>query len=250
MHAIDATAMQTALRTEGYFVAPPALSPSLLDRCRDALARIAALGAPAVGIYALDAPWELASALFAHAEAALGEPAYLRHTFWAWNLDETTPRGWPPHRDRADLGVDATGAPRSITLWVPLTDATPDNGCIYVVPAPLDVEYWNPKAQADVLSLQCVRALPAVAGSILGWTSSLLHWSGIARAGVRGRQSISFEYQTGDVAPPHYERGWSPSRDERRAIVLEQWDTYVHMHKEPPASRQRLLDVIDSLLEG
>jgi hypothetical protein len=66
---------------------------------------------------------------------------------------------------------------------------------------------------------------------------------------VRGRQSISFEYQTADVAPPHYERGWSPSRDERRAIMVEQWDTYVHMHQQPPASRQRLLDVVDHLLD-
>lgn len=248
MHVLDVPSLQAALWSEGYFVTTPALPPALVAACRDAIERAVSVGAPTVAAFALDAPWELAALLVRYADAALDTDAYLRPSFWAWRLDEPSPRGWPPHRDRPPLGVDERGAPRSMTLWVPLTDATPDNGCIYVVPAPLDVQYHNPNATPEVMSLQCVRALPAAAGSVLGWSSSLLHWGGIARAGAPGRVSISFEFQRGDVPTARYDRGWSPSRAERRAIVLEQWDQYAHMHGEPPASRQRLLEAVDRLL--
>jgi hypothetical protein len=119
---------------------------------------------------------------------------------------------------------------------------------MYVVPAPLDVQYANPSATDDVMSLQCVRALPAPAGSVLGWSSALLHWGGIARAGVPGRISLSFEYQTADVPTPSFPRGWSPTRAERAAHALEQWDLYAHMHEQPPAARERLSRFLDEAL--
>jgi ectoine hydroxylase-related dioxygenase (phytanoyl-CoA dioxygenase family) len=238
--ALDVAALQSELWTEGYFVARAALSPALVAACRTAVERAVADEVSTVAAFADDAPWELERALVAFADAALGADARLRPAMWAWHLAPDAPRGWKPHRDRPAIDPDPRGAPRSITLWVALTDATPENGCMYVVPAPLDVQYANPNASDDVWSVQCVRALPAPAGSVLGWSSSLLHWGGVARAGTPGRTSLSFEYQTADVPTPSYPRGWSPSRAERAAIILAQWDQYAHMHGESPAARERL----------
>ncbi|GLC34877.1 hypothetical protein PLESTM_000249400 [Pleodorina starrii] len=62
-------------------------------------------------------------------------------------------RGWPPHRDRPSMprGLQEGPQPTSqnlphplpvyVTCWIALTAATPDNGCIYVVPADLDPLY-------------------------------------------------------------------------------------------------------------
>ena len=63
------------------------------------------------------------------------------------------------------------------------------------------------------------RALPAAAGSVLGWTSKLLHWGAMADAHAPPRISISFEYQA--AAAPlydgvHYPLGYLPSATERR----------------------------------
>lgn len=245
MSEVDVTALQQALWTEGYFIARAVIPPALVAGCRTAVVRATAAGVATVAAFAFDAPWELAAQLTAHADAALDARARLRPAVWAWQITPETPRGWEPHRDRPSIELDDRGAPRSMTLWVALSDATPDNGCMYVLPAPLDVQYRNPNASNELLSVQCVRALPAPAGSVLGWTSSLLHWGGVARAGTPGRVSISFEYQTEDVASPSYPRGWRPTPAERRAIVLEQWDQYAHMHEQPPAARERLSRFLD-----
>lgn len=240
MRSLDVAALQTELWAEGYFIARATLAPALVAACRTAVERAAHDGLSTVAVFADDATWELERQLVAYADAALGAEARLRPAMWAWHLAPDAPRGWKPHRDRPAIERDPRGAPRSITLWVALTDATPDSGCMYVVPAPLDVQYANPNASDEVLSLQCVRALPAPAGSVLGWSSALLHWGGIARAGTPGRTSLSFEYQTVDVPTPSYPRGWSPSPAERAALVLEQWDQYAHMHGQPSESRERL----------
>jgi ectoine hydroxylase-related dioxygenase (phytanoyl-CoA dioxygenase family) len=242
--APDVAALQGELWTEGYFIARSVLPADLVAACRVAVERASAAGVATVGAFAADAPWELERALVPFADAALGAEARLRPALWAWHLAGDAPRGWKPHRDRPALGADARGAPRSITLWVALTDATPDTGCMYCVPAPLDIQYANPAATDEVWAPQCIRALPAPAGSVLGWSSSLLHWGGIARAGAAGRISLSFEYQTADVPTPSFARGWTPAPAERGELALEQWDAYVHMHEQPPAARERLSEFL------
>ncbi len=249
---VDTAALQAELWTEGYFVDPaPSVPPALVARCRDAIEQVRAEGAPPLAAFALDAPWELQALLHDHAAAALDGAAALLPAFWAWRLTDDHARGWDPHRDRPRNPIDDRGAPRSLTLWVALSDARTDNGCIHVLPAPLDVQYGNPRASNEVLHLGGIRALPAPAGSVLGWTSSLLHWGGIARAGRSGRTSIAFEFQAAAHPPPDetvYPRGWFPTPAERRALVLHQWQQYEHMHELPASMRERLEAVLDALL--
>lgn len=250
---VDVAAVQAELWTEGYFVGGvPSIPAALVQRCRAAIERVIAAGAPPLAAFAYDAPWELQLLLAEHAAAALDGEAVLLPAFWAWRLGDEHARGWEPHRDRPANPIDERGAPSSITLWVALTDATTDNGCIHVLPAPLDVQYQNPQASCEVLHVQCVRALPAPAGTVLGWTHALLHWGGVARAGRGGRTSIAFELQAAAHPPrpdePTFPRGWFPDPAQRRALIERQWQQYEHMHELPEARRAGLGAVLDELL--
>jgi ectoine hydroxylase-related dioxygenase (phytanoyl-CoA dioxygenase family) len=236
--------------TEGHFVGEPTIPPELLTACLGAIDLVTEAGAPPLAALAFDAPWEVQTLLGDYAEAALDGAALLLPATWIWKLTADEPRGWEPHRDRPRCEVDDRGAPMAISLWVALTDATPENGCMYVLPANLDIQYRNPRATPHALSMQHIRALPARAGSVLGWTSPLLHWGGTAKAGVPGRASIAFEFQSARYPPTDeqsFPRGWFPTAAERRALIDLHWRQYLHMHESPPDRRQRLTAVLDAL---
>ena len=123
--------------------------------------------------------------------------------------------GWPIHRDRsgggiADGGFDSAGLPRSTTVWISLTDASPTTSCIYALPAHADADYardeeaLNGDATARTLaaSHQNVRALPAAAGEVLAWSHRLLHWGSRAPIDApEARKSLAFT-----MASPDFER--------------------------------------------
>ncbi|HVV86696.1 MAG TPA: phytanoyl-CoA dioxygenase family protein [Kofleriaceae bacterium] len=249
--AIDREAVREAVWTEGYFTSAPSIPPALVARCRDAIELVRAAGAPPLASFAFDGAWELAAVLGEHASAAFGGAARLMPSFWAWRLDAAEARGWAPHRDHTDAELGDDGRPQAVSLWIPLTDATADNGCMYVVPAPWDPQYPNPRATTEVMFLQAIRALPAAAGSVLGWTSRLLHWGAMARPGSPPRISISFEFQDAAARPidgEPFELGWIPPPAARRALIDQQWERYRHIHGGDAERRAALDAVIDRLL--
>lgn len=246
----DAAAVRDELWSEGYFAAPPSVPAELLARCQQAIELVRAEGAPPLAAFAFDAPWELAAVLGAHADAAFTGGARLMPAFWAWRLEDGS-RGWEPHRDRPEREVDDDGQPEAIALWVPLTDATTDNGCMYLVPAPWDPLYLSSRSRAEVIFQQAVRAVPARAGAVLGWTSRLLHWGAMARAGTPPRISISFEYQAADRPAfdgEVFEHGWTPPPSRRQALIDAQWTRYEHMHGEDEERKAALDAVLGRLL--
>ena len=169
------------------------------------------------------------------ASRGLGFPVEVLDTFRAWHVEGEAARGWPPHRDRPDRAFTPDDQIASMTLWVALSDATTRNGCMVVVPAPWDYEYRNPQAREHVSSMQHIRALPATAGTVLGWTHALLHWSTAAAASEPPRISVGFEfvragYETSDERfPPEV----FPSLADRCAIIGKQITKYQHMHELP-----------------
>ena len=81
--------------------------------------------------------------------------------------------------------------------------ATPDNGCMYVVPddpARTDLierltDTAGPFTRAEVVTLlHHAHALPVAAGDALGWHQRLLHWGGGSSPGAPDRISLSFEF--------------------------------------------------------
>lgn len=248
---VDGDRLRAMLWHEGYLATPPSIPPALIAACRAAVELVRGAGAPPLAAFAFDAPWELAALLRDHADAAFAGEARLMPAFWAWRLEADDARGWDPHRDHTDLELDDDGRPQAIALWVPLTEATADNGCMYVVPAPWDPQYPNPRATSEVMFVQSIRALPAQPGAVLGWTSRLLHWGAMARPGSPPRISISFEYQDARCPPLDgevFDRSWTPTPARRRALIDLQWQRYRHIHRAGPEQRAALDGVLDRLL--
>lgn len=249
--AVDGAAVRAAVWDEGYFTTGPTIPAALIARCRDAIELVRSAGAPPLAAFVFDALWEVSTLLGDHATAAFGGPARLLPAFWAWRLEPDDARGWDPHRDRGSPAIDDRGRPEAIATWIPLTDATVDNGCMYVVPAPWDPLYPNPDASAEVMFLQAIRALPAAAGSVLGWTSRLLHWGAMARPGSPPRMSLSFELQDAALPPfdgEMFEIGWIPPVARRKELIASQWERYRHIHRGTDERHAALLAVVDRLL--
>jgi hypothetical protein len=119
-----------------------------------------------------------------------------------------------------------------LTCWIPLSDATPLNSCMYVVPAHLDPGYNN--ASGQLPSPYAVRALPAKPGDYLIWNQAVLHWgSPSSEFGEAPRMSMALEFQRGDVSAfgaPLLAPDKAPSFAERLQLVARQILQYRDMY--------------------
>lgn len=122
-----------------------------------------------------------------------------------------------PHRDySAADSLYCDDEPAVLTVWIPLNDATNNNGCIYVVPREFDTDFsrtdghhahMNPAAevQRGVSSkihfpLHGVRALPAPAGSLIAWYGNTIHWgSSCSKYAKDPRKSIALTFVRGKI---------------------------------------------------
>lgn len=103
-----------------------------------------------------------------------------------------------PHRDFSfTQSTYPDGSPKILSLWMPLTDATLDNGCMFVIPKEHDKYFDKPDAYEHLrcatvdkegnftrvrFDVATARALPAKQGSVLGWHGGLIHWGGKANS--------------------------------------------------------------------
>ena len=110
----------------------------------------------------------------------------------------------------------ASDHPAILNVWIPLNDATLDNGCMYVVPREFDTDFartdnhhahMNPatevqrgKSSKIQFPLHGVRALPAPAGSLIAWYGNTIHWgSSCSRYAKVPRKSIALTFRRGDI---------------------------------------------------
>lgn len=213
-YPIDPTAAAQAvaqLRGEGYLQTGPlipAAQARLLARC---VTRVADRGIPAPFALVYDDLWEVTARIAAVIEPALGPGYRLLPDFWIWIVGPGyEAAGWAPHRDLEKPGtLRADGLPNLMTVWLPFTDATPLNSCIYVLPTHLDP---NLPERAGALTIppgseRHVRALPAQRGAVLAWNQYVLHWGSETTPWAHEpRISFAMYYQRGDVAP--YDAGF------------------------------------------
>lgn len=138
---------------------------------------------------------------------------------YAWYVDPAKrEKGWGPHRDRMGSGpssfkavagktciveehgevgpkpVDSEAAllPKLSTSWLALTKASPENSCLYVVPAFIDPFYHkqdrpevNPLNEAFATqpdNYQYIRCLSCSAGSLNHFSHKIIHWGSSASA--------------------------------------------------------------------
>ncbi len=226
---------------EGYLYLPrPLLSEAEIQPLKESIDALVAQKLPPVFIYLAPQPWQIFQRFQKLLQHFLGEDYGILPHLWAWHLDpQTEEAGWPPHRDCQGQTVfesEENGAPgflMSLSLWIPLTDVGPDNGCMYVLPRSRERLYPQPVEAPHHVHLQDIRALPAPAGSVMGWRQDLYHWG--ARASHRAqtpRISLSFEFQNRafhPLAEPLLSPWRPPCYAERLALIQQQFHKYTHM---------------------
>jgi hypothetical protein len=194
---------------EGYLQTPALLDRAALARLRSGIERVVRAGFPSVFACVYDEFYAAFEGLSPLLTPILGDRYLLvAEGFWAFFVDVGDPGYGPwsatgPHRDSLgpDPSILAGGPPSLVNVWIPLTDATPANSCIYVLPGHLDPDYRATRGvPAAGVRLQDVRALPADAGSVLAWTTHLLHWgSRSSPCAKEPRVSIAMYFQSRQV---------------------------------------------------
>lgn len=103
-------------------------------------------------------------------------------------------KGWIPHRDRDSLenAFDSDGFPNYITAWMPLTDASTDNSCLYFIPKDYDPTFRDEDkshftdALTEPESYQNIIAMPVEAGGMLSFASRTIHWGSRPLSWIEG----------------------------------------------------------------
>ena len=235
----DLDRLVDVIRFEGYVNVPDVVPGADVARLRSCIDRLHEQKIPVVFAFVYDELWLAFQRLSPFLTAVLGPGYRALPAFWAWRLEVSgSDRGWEPHRDCAEESVDRDNSPYAMTVWLALSDATPTNGCIYVVPAHLDERFrrrvWEGDEEFAVRDLHNVRAVPATAGSMLAWNQHLLHWGGrVSRHEREPRRSVAFEFQRGDKAPfqaPLIDTSPAVPFTTRLGLVAKQLLQYRHMH--------------------
>lgn len=237
--AVDS--IRADLAREGYFQLPPQAWGFDVADVAEGVRAVGAAGFLPVFIFMYDEAWAMFARLRNLLMGALGKDYKIVPAFWAWHVDGAREAaGWGPHRDLGHFSLMANKRPKSLTMWLPLTDATTENGCMYVVPADRDKFYGTPREHESPISLQDVRALPTDAGGVLGWTQALYHWGGRARTPVTSpRISMSVEFQRGDqeIYEPKVNPGKTLEPELRLRLIMRQILQYQHMYPLSPELR-------------
>jgi hypothetical protein len=195
---MEASALSHLAR-HGYFQLPTVTSSDAIGRMCSSVESLRNAGWPAVFSYVYDEFWALlrTPGMVRFLSRHLG-PGYVQNAnVWTYRVNpRTRSSGWPPHTDNWDYQD-------RLTLWIPLTDATIDNGCMYVIPQdcvpsmlPRNYSDWESVSKQDLqVLLHNVTPLPAAAGSVLGWHHQLIHWGGRAtKSTARARISFAVEF--------------------------------------------------------
>lgn len=201
----------------------------------DAVKRCVAMGLPPVFVFLFDEPWECYYRLKPVLSHLLGEDYKLLPDFWAWHVDpQKAQNGWNPHRDKGYWSLDKQGIPLSLTVWIPLSEATPMNSCIYMVPAHLDPTYGTPRDKEHIAPHYAVRALPAKPGDWLCWNQAVLHWGGpSSEFAIAPRISMALEFQRGGIGEfnsPLLPSDSYPDFTFRLQLIAKQILQYQHMY--------------------
>lgn len=234
---------------DGYFQeADPAL-PQLADRLAAGIARCVSMGIPPVFAFVFDEAWAVFHRQHQTIAAFLGASYQVLPDFWAWHVDpQAGQAGWRPHRDKGFQALAPDGSPLSLTVWVPLTEASPLNGCMYMLPASRDPVYGTTEDRTWQIDYPSIRALPGKPGDWFCWNQAVLHWGGQSSPFAEGpRMSMALEFQRSDIAPYNTPLlGTLPvlSFEDRMKLIAKQILQYAHMYPLPPSMQTLAQDLL------
>ena len=231
----DAVREKSRLDEDGYFCLTQVFDRERIARMHDIARAVRADGWPVAFAFVYDDFWSIARtpSISAFLEASLG-PDFVQNTVvWAhWVPDAKGVAGWRPHDDYRG------GGDTFLSLWIPLSEATVNNGCMFLVPDRRSREVADAIEAQDSLpdtlfrrTLQDVVALPVPPGSLTGWRGDVLHWGGTNSGSTVPRVSLALEFRSRDVKTSRFER---PLIDPRAAL---------------PPFRTRLFAIVKALRE-
>ncbi len=200
------------VQEDGWFQLDPVFPAEALVRLKNALDLLMGAGWLPVFSFMYDEFWTLTRAAPVRLilSSLLGPEYRQRPYFWTHYVQvRTGAHGWRPHADASGSpGLLPSGRPAMMSLWIPLSEATLDNGCMYVIPtscrptigARFDSLGGVTRDELETL-LQSARALPAEAGSVMGWHGQVVHWGSTANGrSTHPRISLALEFQNAELA--------------------------------------------------
>jgi hypothetical protein len=105
------------------------------------VAQLVQYGYPPSFILMFDEIWTLISRQEVFSKLTCGNSCNMDILAWLVDPNGEDPSGFAPHRDRQpEIGKSPStsfhdnGCPKYNTCWMALTDACPDNSCLYVLP--------------------------------------------------------------------------------------------------------------------
>jgi Phytanoyl-CoA dioxygenase (PhyH) len=189
-------------RTYGHCAVHNAFAPGEIETLAMAVNSVGVAGWPLIFAFVYDMLWSVgrAAKLRAFVSALIGPDYQPTISFWVNHVPATRGgSGFPPHMDDVRPGC------HTVTCWIPLTPATPDNGCVYVIERdsenpdePVDLSGANLTAAQVLSALPHVRALPTGPGSFLAWPNDTIHWGGMFLRGQQARMALSFHFASAD----------------------------------------------------
>lgn len=225
---------------EGYFQEEDAELAEIASRMGIAIKRCVEMGLSPTFLFLFDESWACFYRQHHAIASLIGEDYKILPDFWIWHVDpKAQESGWRPHRDKGGMSLAPDGSPLSLTMWIPMSEANPLNGCMYMVPADRDPYYNTPKENDGFgAALYDVRALPARPGDYLCWNQAVMHWGAHSSKRAPGaRMSMALEFQRGDIAPFNNPL-LDPKADipfaRRLKLVAKQILQYKHMYTLSP----------------
>ena len=199
---------QDRMHEEGYFQSAPTLPSDLRDRMLGAIESVRQQGLPPMFAFVYDIFYQGLSYFDPIFSAILGSGYRLVPNMWIYYVEPADEaKGFAPHRDAEYLNaLTDQGMPTVMTVWITVTEATPLNSCLYVVPKNRDPEYVlainDLSRMANAFTWEDVRALPTEPGVMSCWTQYLFHWgSRSSRRATQPRVTYAVYLQRGDIEP-------------------------------------------------
>lgn len=193
------------LKEDGYCYIPSLIGSIEVAEMLACVQRLVEKNIPPVYCFVYDIFWQLILDLHPVLADILTKDYEIVPNAWAWHVDAQKKGYFTPHRDVENQDfIDSDGMPTLFSLWIPLTDVTTSQSCMYVLPGSRDPDYpekaltwrkrWEKQGHEkwNMNDLVNIRALPAPKGTFMGWNGGVLHWG--SKPALKAPPRISIGY--------------------------------------------------------